>query len=197
MDTDYISPSGYRLSRCLCKCDCGNTVTVNMASLVTGKTSSCGCIQNSRGLLKDNKELVEKYDFEKNTIAPDEISCFSGIKVWWKCTEGHSWKVIVSNRVNGSGCPRCNIENVNSFYEQTVYYYVKKAFSDAINSDMHINMELDIYIPSIKTAIEYDGEAWHSSVKKQETDITKNKKCIEAGITMIRIREPRLDTITD
>lgn len=271
MDTDYISPSGHRLSRCLCKCDCGNTVTVNMASLVTGRTSSCGCIQNTSGLLKDNKELVEKYDFEKNreagiefetltarssakvwwkckecgnswfatiasqndtikhgcpycsgrlvikgktdlmsqkpeivnewdfeknTITPDEISCYSGIKVWWKCAEGHSWKATVSNRVNGSGCPQCNIENVNSFCEQAVYYYIKKAFPDAVNGDMHINMELDIYIPSIKTAIEYDGEAWHKSVKKQETDIAKNEKCKESGISMIRIREPRLDPIT-
>lgn len=271
MDADYVSPSGHRLSRCLCKCDCGNTITVNMSGLVAGTTKSCGCIKNTAGLLKDNKELVERYDFErnsetgidfetltarssvkvwwkckecgnswlatiasqndtirhgcpycsgrlvikgktdlmsqkpeiinewdfeKNTIAPYEISCYSGKKVWWKCAEGHSWKAVVSNRVNGAGCPQCNIENVNSFCEQAVYFYIKKAFPDAVNGDMHINLELDIYIPSIKTAIEYDGEAWHKSVKKTETDIAKNEKCKDAGISMIRIREPRLDPIT-
>ena len=31
-------------------------------------------------------------------------------------------------------------------------------------------MELDIYIPSIQKAIEYDGEIWHKSSKKIEID---------------------------
>ena len=37
---DYISPAGHRLSRFLCKCDCGNTVIVNLSSLTSGKTQS-------------------------------------------------------------------------------------------------------------------------------------------------------------
>ena len=111
MDTDYISPSGDRLSRCLCKCDCGNTVTVNMASLVTGRTSSCGCIQNTSGLLKDNKELVEKYDFEKNREAGIEfetLTARSSAKVWWKCKEcGNSWFATIAsqNDTIKHGCP--------------------------------------------------------------------------------------------
>lgn len=27
--------------------------------------------------------------------------------VWWKCELGHSWKIKVSSRANGSGCPYC------------------------------------------------------------------------------------------
>ena len=51
-----------------------------------------------------------------------------------------------------------------SFPEQAVYFYIKKAFPDAINSYKDIfdnRMELDIYIPSIKVGIEYDGAKWH------------------------------------
>lgn len=270
MAEEYISPAGHRLSQCNCLCDCGNTTVVLMSSLVTGATKSCGCLWNTSGLLKDNLELMEKYDFEKNkdvdlasltarsnkkvwwkcdkcgnswlaqiasqndknkkhgcpycsgrlvikgktdllsqhpeivkewdfdknTIFPDEIPSKSGIKVWWKCEQGHSWKATVGNRVhNKSGCPRCNIENVNSFCEQAVYYYIKQAFPDAINGDMHIGMELDIYIPSISVAIEYDGEVWHTSKKKREIDENKNNLCIEKGITLIRIREPKLPHI--
>ena len=269
MAEDYISPSGQRLSRCKCLCDCGNTVIVNMSSLVSGKTQSCGCSQKTAGLLKDNPELVAKYDFDKNkeiglnfetltarssskvwwkcsecgnswfaTIAsqndkiehgcpycsgrlvikgktdlltlfpdiakewdyekngdllPSDISSKSSLKVWWKCSEGHEWKATVGNRThNNSGCPRCNLENVNSFCEQAVYFYVKKAFPDAINGDHHLGVELDIFIPSINVAVEYDGEAWHNSEERKQNDIKKNSLCAENGVKLIRIREPRL-----
>ena len=272
MADDYISPAGHRLSQCNCLCECGNTFVVAMSSLVTGSTKSCGCSHNTRGLLKDNPDLVRKYDFNKNneiglnfdkltarsskkawwkcdecgniwfaTIAsqndekkhgcpycsgrnvivgktdllsqypdvakewnykkngdlkPSDISSKSSIKVWWKCEEGHEWKAVVSNRTkNQTGCPKCNIENVNSFCEQAVFYYIKQAFPDAINGDSHIGMELDIYIPSIRVAIEYDGEAWHESKKKIQLDEQKNSLCKEKGITLVRIREPRLSPI--
>lgn len=32
----------------LCKCDCGNTVTVNITDLRTGRRKSCGCLQKER-----------------------------------------------------------------------------------------------------------------------------------------------------
>ncbi|MBQ7473260.1 MAG: zinc-ribbon domain-containing protein [Oscillospiraceae bacterium] len=272
MADDYISPSGHRLSQCNCLCDCGKTVVVNMSSLVTGKTQSCGCMRNTQGLLKESPELLLKYDYEKNlalgvdidsltartdkkvwwkcsecgnswfaTVAsqndrkkhgcpycsgrlaikgktdlgtqypeiarewdydkngeldPCEVSSKSNLKVWWKCSEGHEWKATVANRThNNSGCPRCNLENTNSFCEQAVYYYIKKAFPDAINSDRHLGVELDVFIPSIKTAVEYDGEAWHNSERRKKNDIHKNCLCADAGIKLIRIREPRLSVI--
>lgn len=272
MTDDYISPSGHRLSQCICKCDCGNTTIVSMSSLVTGKIKSCGCLQNTRGLLKDIPELVQKYDFEKNadaginfetvtartskkvwwkcsecgnswlaTVAsqndkikhgcpycsgklviegktdlvtlfpavakewnyskngdlkPNQVSSHSSKSVWWQCSEGHEWKAVISNRTgNNSGCPKCNIENVNSFCEQAVFFYVKKYFPDAVNSDNHIGVELDIYIKSLSTAIEYDGEQWHSSLKRQKNDKNKNNICLQNGIRLIRIREPKLPPI--
>ncbi|MGQ8366426.1 zinc-ribbon domain-containing protein [Glaciecola sp. 1036] len=49
-------------------------------------------------------------------------------------------------------------------------------------------MELDIFIPSIKFAIEYDGEAWHKkSVIKREQ--RKYEICKKNGIKLIRLRE--------
>lgn len=270
MADDYVSPSGVRLSRCTCRCDCGKTCTVNMSSLVTGKTKSCGCLSNTRGLLKDNALIMSKYDFErnkeidldslttasskkvwwkcvscgnswlaaissqtdlkkqhgcpycsgrfvikgktdllsqkteiikewdweKNEIKPDEVSCFSSRSVFWKCSEcGHSWKQTVANRVGGSGCPKCNLENVNSFCEQAVYFYIRQLFPDAVNGDKHIGMELDIYIPSRNIAIEYDGEVWHDSPHKRALDNKKNIMCRDNNIELIRIREPKLNPI--
>ncbi len=296
MADDYVSPSGHRLSKCSCLCDCGKKTVVFMSDLITGSTRSCGCEHNSKGLLKDYPELVRKYDYVKNgelgidfqtltarsskkvwwkcekcglswyatiasqndkiqhgcpycakmrgrlektdqktissrtraewnpkkrvikgktdlatlfpdiaaewnyskngTLTPGEVSSKSGSKVWWKCKEGHEWQAKISNRTTkGSGCPKCNIETATSFCEQAVFYYIKKLFPDAINSDYHLDIEVDIYIPSINTAIEYDGEAWHSAEKRVKNDEKKNSICAEAGVRLIRIREPKLPDI--
>ena len=50
-------------------------------------------------------------------------------------------------------------------------------------------MELDIYIPSIKVAIEYDGAFWHRSEKAREREERKFQQCQELGINLLRIKE--------
>lgn len=41
----YLDGSGYKRRRRLCKCTCGKEVTVSDASLRSGNTRSCGCLQ--------------------------------------------------------------------------------------------------------------------------------------------------------
>lgn len=75
-----------------------------------------------------------------------------------------------------------------SFSEKAVAYYITKAHSDTLSSYRPKELqgkELDIYIPSLKIAIEYDGGIYHKDLEK---DLEKNKLCAEAGITLIRIR---------
>jgi hypothetical protein len=38
---------------------------------------------------------------------PDEVLPGSNLKVWWKCSLGHTWAASVNNRSKGSGCPYC------------------------------------------------------------------------------------------
>ena len=54
-------------------------------------------------------DLMEQWDFEKNTLKPDEITIASHDKVWWRCDLGHSWKAVVFSRTRerGAGCPYC------------------------------------------------------------------------------------------
>lgn len=82
-----------------------------------------------------------------------------------------------------------------SFNEQAIYYYVRKYFNDCINRYREKGFEIDVYIPSLKLGIEYDGYPWHNDTEK---DISKNNSCSNNGITLIRIREekcPELDKI--
>ena len=64
-------------------------------------------------LLKDNKELMKEYDFEKNkNIELRSITLGSEKAIWWICNKGHSYKSIVHNRKKGSGCPYCDGKKV-------------------------------------------------------------------------------------
>jgi protein-arginine kinase activator protein McsA len=134
-------------------------------------------------------DLADEWDFEKNgNITPKDITVYSPKKVWWKCARGHSWKTAVVERSwSGTGCPHCVKSRRTSLPEQTLFYYIKQAFPDAVNGDREeIALELDIYIPSLKVAIEYDGRLWHLD---EERDVKKNVMCKEKGLFLIRVRE--------
>lgn len=45
---DYVTPSGKKYPRYLCKCDCGQTKSIDKINLISGKTLSCGCMQKER-----------------------------------------------------------------------------------------------------------------------------------------------------
>lgn len=135
--------------------------------------------------------ILDEWDYDKNTILPTEISAGSHIKTWWKCKYEHSWNATVKNRTNGAGCPECQKSKMTSFPERSIYFYTKCYFDNVIwsySNDIFNKMELDIFIPSLKIGIEYDGEAWHKDVKR---DLKKDKICEESNIRLIRIREPK------
>ena len=80
----------------------------------------------------------------------------------------------------------------SSFAEQAIFFYVSKAFEDAINRYNEHNVEIDIFIPSLMIGIEYDGSRYH---KKVEKDIAKNEICCKRGIQLVHIREFDCPTI--
>lgn len=136
--------------------------------------------------------LVKEWDYNKNSqLSPSEI--FSGYnkKVWWICPKGHSYQQTPNNRISGHGCPICSKEKVTSFQEKIVYYYIKKYFPDATDNYKlkdYGKRELDIFIPSIKVGVEYDGGYYHTSI---ESDLEKDKLCESLGIKLYRIRDAK------
>ncbi len=131
-------------------------------------------------------------------LTPENVTFGSGKIVWWKCHKGHEWRASISNRSKNRNCPICSNQAKTSFPEQALYFYLKKWFPYVENKNMsEIGMELDIYIPSIKTAIEYDGVYYHkcSTILKREQ--RKNLLCKNNGIRLIRVREKGLKTYDD
>lgn len=138
--------------------------------------------------------LAKEWDYSRNgSLTPNKVLYGSSKRVYWLCPEGHSYTATINHRSSGNGtsCPICNSGRQTSFAEQAFFYYIKKIFPDAINRYTEIfanGMEIDIFIPSIKLGIEYDGEVWHKK-ENFERELKKYSICQQNGIRLLRIME--------
>ena len=150
-------------------------------------------------LATTNPRLAKEWHPTQNgDLTPYDIVEGSARKIWWLCDKGHVWQATPYNRIKNRNCPICSKQLRTSFPEQALFYYVKRYFQDAENSnDTAISMELDIYIPSLKSAIEYDGVYYHDSEDSKLREVRKNRLCKENGIRLIRVREAGLDDYDD
>ena len=140
-----------------------------------------------------NPELAKEWHPTKNgELTPSMVMLGTARKVWWLCPKGHSYLASVLHRGHGTNCPKCNSRRQTSFAEKAIFYYIKQVLPDAIHRDattLGNRMELDIYIPSVRLAIEYDGAYWHRSSKAKSRETKKFERCKELGIKLIRIKE--------
>ena len=147
----------------------------------------------------NRQDLLNEWDYNKNTITPNDVASGSSKKVWWKCKKGHTWNTRISVRTKQKSiCPICNRGLKSSFPEQAIYYYLSKYFN-SVRNGIHdvIDMELDNYIDDLKIAIEYDGYKWHSNEENITRDKRKNELCKKHNIILIRVREKGLPQLDD
>lgn len=139
-------------------------------------------------------QLSKEWHPTKNgALTPSQVTYGMGKKVWWICPNGHEYQASILHRAGkpGTNCPICNSGRQTSFKEQALFYYVKKLYPSAINRYKSKDLgtfELDIFIPEISVAIEYDGSAWHKE-DKYDRERKKYKLCNELGIYLIRVKE--------
>jgi len=66
-------------------------------------------------LYEKNKKLAKEWHTTKNIpLTPKDVSPYSGRKVWWLCSRGHSWQAVINNRARRTGCPYCKGSKPNS-----------------------------------------------------------------------------------
>lgn len=98
----------------------------------------------------------------------------------------------IYDHLNGHGCPVCGIQLSNAEIE--LFDFIKElGFSDVVKSNRTIikPYEIDIYIPSLKIGIEYNGLKWHSDEFKPNNlyHLNKLEMCSEKGVELIQIFE--------
>ena len=151
---------------------------------------------------KNNLPILIKEYSVKNKVNMDQIMPNSTIKVIWECSMcGFEYQSSPNSRVNmRSGCPKCAKRLYSSFPEQAILYYILKQYPDAINGYKDIEhgiTELDIYIPSLKIGIEYDGAHWHGNDESYKKHIKKYNACIAQNIRLIRVKEDVKNPLND
>lgn len=123
---------------------------------------------------------------------PADVSPSWRKKVWWHCANGHAYVETVHARIRGAACPLCADDNTSA-PEQWLYAAVRCHYPDVRHRwQLPIKggpVEVDLYLPSHRIAIEYDGP--HHK-RRFKADQKKNFLLTRAGIQLVRIREATL-----
>ena len=148
-------------------------------------------------LATTHPEIAKEWHPTKNgDLKPTDVTVGSNKKVWWICEKGHEWKTTIGSRtLLSSNCPHCSLSGTSRVELIVLYYLNQYSNCEIIHRYRELGFEIDIYIPSLKIGIEYDGVYFHQNKTKQ--DLTKNKHCVENGITLYRIREKGLKSLND
>ena len=101
---------------------------------------------------------------------------------------GEFWQTP-DNHLAGHGCPKCG--TTLSYGEETILKLLSKLHPQQRNRTKLNGKEIDIYIPSLKLGIEYNGLYWHSEVNGKDKNYHFNKlnDCNKQGVNLIQIFE--------
>ena len=159
-----------------------------------------GCPVCGGSMRKDNDTFLEQLAKINPMIEPLEPYINARNKILCRCNYcKNEWPATPDKLLQGNGCPNCDKRNKTSFPEQAIFFYLQKAYPDALDRYCLPNSktEIDIFIPSLNVGIEYDGVYWHKS--KEDREAQKYQKCQEHGITLYRMRESTkiIDGIAD
>jgi thiol-disulfide isomerase/thioredoxin len=141
------------------------------------------------GFNKNNIKWLHELASENNGRCLSIAYVNTKTKYQWECNLNHRWEAVANNIQQNKWCPTC--AKTNDKAQTEVYDFVKQFYPDALYNVTGLlkskKLELDVYIPSLKKAIELDGEYWHSMPGAAERDLRKNIQCSEAGIQLLRV----------
>jgi len=174
------------------QCDKGHVYNVTYNSFKQG--SRCAeCSGNKKHTYEFIKDQIEKKGY---TLLSEEYkNAHNKLKV--QCDKGHVYGATYCHFKQGQRCPICANEKTSSKGEIEIQEYVKTLNVKQINNDRSqiLNLltgnylELDVYLPELKKAIEYNGIYWHSFPDAIERDKFKNEECKRLGIDLLTIQE--------
>ena len=130
------------------------------------------------------KELHgDKYDYSKVEYVNNRT------KISIICPKHGEFLQTAGIHLGGHGCPKCT-KNYSKV-EDEIAEVIKPFECERNNRTILNGKEIDIYIPSLKLGIEYNGLRWHSERfgKDKDYHLGKLNECNEKGINLIQIFE--------
>lgn len=140
------------------------------------------------------KEEVEKKGYV--LLSEEYENCKSKLSL--KCPNNHKCKISWSNFRKGRGCPICVLSSNSSKPEKEIKEFVKSiSNTDVIgnskgiikNPKTKMSFELDIWLPELNKAVEFNGVYWHSKDVVKKRDEIKKEQCINKGIELLVVKE--------
>lgn len=181
-------------------CDNGHSYQAPPGKRTGKNPTGCPYCANKKVLVGYNDlstirpDVAQRWHPDKNGDNTPEMFTFrSGFVAWWVCDKGHEWKSDIDHQSGGNSCPKCSHQVSKA--EEEIADYVTSILPDTkvLTSYRKIinPYELDIYIPDLKIAIEFNGLYWHteSQGKDRNYHYNKWKKCKDQDIQLITIWE--------
>lgn len=150
-------------------------------------------------LATTNPELAR--DVSPNSeIKATEVTAGSNKKLLWTCIKGHEWEARVDGRYYGYGCPYCSGSKMEENLAELIKTLMPTSVTILRNDRQLIRpYELDILIPSLSLAFEFNGDYWHSNemirkrhpqfASSREFDDFKKQECEKHGVELFFVRE--------
>jgi len=143
------------------------------------------------------KEANETHDGFYDYSKTEYVGCYD--KVTITCPIHGDFQQVPYSHIQGHGCPKCNLchkkleNSVAQFVEELGYTIIRGNRSILYDKDTKFYKEIDIYIPSLKAAIEVNGVYWHKlhEIRKPGYHIKKNKLFKENGIKLLNVCDIR------
>jgi len=155
-------------------CPFNHAWTAKPRTLLSHKNSFCPACAgrevdlSTHSLTKTHPQIAAQWHPTQNLpLTPDMVTHGSSKKATWLCDEkSHEWNAFIYARTgsNPSQCPKCSISQPTSQAEQEISDYIQNTLGlDILKNDRSLlnGKELDIYIPSLRIAIEFNGLHWH------------------------------------
>ena len=155
------------------------------------------CNKNIKNKSNETRKINRLKELEKYNIV--NINYDEGVYTF-RCDSGceHTFDInydTMKNRrtYNIKLCTICNNYLIRSGDENNIYDFIKENYyGKIIQSSRKIitPLELDIYIPELKLAFEFNGLFWHNEITKEKNyHLNKTEKCEKQGIQLIHIWE--------
>jgi hypothetical protein len=149
-------------------------------------------IKKSGSFADNYPKLLKEWDYEKNTVHPNEITASYSKQVNWICkiNKEHLWPAVLANRTkkkNPTNCPFCNKYLQISRAEIRVYTELKYIFKNTIWSTRIKKKQIDIFLEDYNIAVEVDGHHHKDKIKRDKIKNEFLKKTL--GIRVLRLRD--------
>lgn len=172
------------------KCHKGHTSTISYGNLITRKK----CPKCSNEDKRTSCNIIHSYMNDKGYKWLDNDYINNDVPLHIECDKGHFFKSRWRHIQLGYDCPICNgnrsmgerevADLVLSLYNGTVIFNDR---TQIINPITGKNLELDVYIPDIKKAIEYNSSWTHRDEGTKYKDEQKIVQCKKLGIDLLLI----------